>query len=247
MYIDSIRVYQSTDDNAHVGHKHTLGCDPPEYPTKDYIVGNEYRYMRNPPFSYLDKHPLRPVQKGGGECNSDKDCGSHIRHVNLTEVFLNDNNGKSDDDTSSNAPMGRGQCITRDAHMKWFSTSSSPQVCQCNEGFTGPHCLSLDHIDESPSAHDIRMSVSPFTKFETLYLTPFMMFIIGVMAPALIAVLIFTVATKKKQKYVPVHLRPMPVANKTAQGRANDFIPAERAPLSTPGRSDHLSITGRSI
>lgn len=243
MYIDSVRVYQSDDDKAHVGNEHTLGCDPPEYPTRDYIVGHEYRYMRNPPFSYLDKHPMRPVQKGGGECNSDEDCGSHVRHVNLTEVFLNESKATSSDDGSSDTPLGRGQCISQ---TKWFGSTSSSKVCTCNDGFTGPHCLSLDHIDESPSAHNIRMSISPFSKFERFYLTPFMMFIIGVMAPALIAVLIFTVATKKKQKQVPVHLNPMPGANKGTQGRTNDVVAAERVPLTTR-RSDHLSITGRSI
>jgi len=73
--IDSVRVYQSRDDSAHSGNPHTVGCDPPEFPTKEYIKGYEYRYMRNPPFVYDDKHPLRRIKNGGGECVVHEDCG----------------------------------------------------------------------------------------------------------------------------------------------------------------------------
>ena len=73
--IDSVRVYQSRDDDAHSGQPHTVGCDPPEFPTKEYIKGYEYKYMRNPPFVYDDKNPLRSVKNGGGECMTDMDCG----------------------------------------------------------------------------------------------------------------------------------------------------------------------------
>jgi len=75
MKIDSVRVYQSKDDSAHVGKPHTLGCDPVEFPTREFIKGYEYRYMRNPPFVYKDKHPLREVKNGGGDCVVDEDCG----------------------------------------------------------------------------------------------------------------------------------------------------------------------------
>eukprot|EP00957_Ditylum_brightwellii_P146894 11183054-Ditylum_brightwellii.AAC.1 len=40
MKIDSIRVYQSKNDTAHPGNKHTVGCDLPEYPTREYIKGH---------------------------------------------------------------------------------------------------------------------------------------------------------------------------------------------------------------
>ena len=73
--IDSVRVYQSRDDDAHVGQPHTVGCDPVEFPTREFIKGFEYRYMRNPPFVYEDKHPLREVKSGGGSCKVDTDCG----------------------------------------------------------------------------------------------------------------------------------------------------------------------------
>lgn len=75
MKIDAVRVYQSKDDSAHPGGPHTVGCDPVEFPTREYIKGFEYRYMRNPPFVYEDKHPLREVKNGGGECEVDADCG----------------------------------------------------------------------------------------------------------------------------------------------------------------------------
>jgi hypothetical protein len=75
MKIDAVRVYQSKDDGAHPGKPHTVGCDPVEFPTREFIKGFEYRYMRNPPFVYEDKHPLKEVRNGGGECEVDADCG----------------------------------------------------------------------------------------------------------------------------------------------------------------------------
>jgi len=73
--IDSVRVYQSKNDDAHGGQPHSVGCDPPDFPTREFIKGYEYRYMRNPPFVYDDKHPLRSVKNGGGTCKVDHDCG----------------------------------------------------------------------------------------------------------------------------------------------------------------------------
>jgi hypothetical protein len=42
-------------------------------PTREFIKGHESRYMRPVPF--VDKHPLKPVVGGGGECEDDSDCG----------------------------------------------------------------------------------------------------------------------------------------------------------------------------
>lgn len=39
MYIDHVRVYQTTNHSAHVGHPHSLGCDPVQYPSKEWIKG----------------------------------------------------------------------------------------------------------------------------------------------------------------------------------------------------------------
>lgn len=197
MYIDSIRVYQSSDHSAHVGNKHTLGCDPPEYPTKDFIRGHEYRYMRQPPFGFYDKHPLREVQKGGGPCKIDSDCGGHIIKENVTKTYLGGD---------GTATRGRGKCVSPARGL--FGRTS--KTCECNEGFTGPHCLALDHIDNSPSAHDIQNGISPFNKIENMRLTPFMFFIVGVMVPFLLTILIAHVILEKKNKSVsPVTRRPV--------------------------------------
>lgn len=73
--IDAVRVYQSKNHDAHGGQPHSVGCDPPGFPTKEYIKGYEYRYMRPMPFSVDDKHPLRKVKNGGGMCLNDEHCG----------------------------------------------------------------------------------------------------------------------------------------------------------------------------
>ena len=113
MYIDSIRVYQSSNDDAHVGAPHTLGCDPPEYPTKEWIEGHTYRYMRNPPFSYDDKKPLRKVQKGGGACKEDADCGSNVQHVNYTAIYYGQQQDGTSDESTESTPQGRGKCVSK--------------------------------------------------------------------------------------------------------------------------------------
>jgi hypothetical protein len=214
MYIDSIRVYQTQNHDAHVGQAHSLGCDPPEYPTKEWIVGHEYRYMRNPPFVFDDKKPLRfPIQRGGGACVTNDDCGANVaNNVNWTLVYeqqkhqqqkrKSDNPEQQQQDdmgddavrrliesSSSQQGPGRGRCdlagssssssaattTTASFMSSIFSNpnknknnnknadgSTSVGVCSCNNGFTGPHCLSIDHIDDSPSAYELHMKDSPF-------------------------------------------------------------------------------------
>lgn len=74
MLVESVRVYQSPNAEAHSGANHTLGCDPPEFPTREFIAGHEYRYVRRWP-AFDDRHPLKQVAVGGGTCATDHDCG----------------------------------------------------------------------------------------------------------------------------------------------------------------------------
>lgn len=198
MYIDSIRLYQTTNHSAHVGQAHSLGCDPPGYPTKEWINGHEYRYMRNPPFVFDDKKPLRTIQRGGGSCMTDDDCGANVQnHVNWTLLYeqqkqqqnpeqqqqqqqqqdLGDEAGRkmtetlsSSSSSSSQDGPGRGRCVldfssgatTFMSITKPNKKSGDPRVCSCYDGFTGPHCLAIDHVDDSPSAFELHMKDSPF-------------------------------------------------------------------------------------
>jgi len=220
MYIDSIRVYQSNNSDAHVGNNHSLGCDPPEYPTKEYIMGHEYRYMRNPPFVYADKKPLRPIQRGGGACNSDVDCGGHLNNENLTQVFLGEHNNSNTTDRkkerrdpmevlighhyfNKTKPAGRGQCVEKLQMKAMFSSATgvlSDHVCRCNPGYTGPHCLAQVHTDDSPSAHKLRSLDSPFDRIESFQVTPSMMFFCLVLVPFFLAVMITQVCFEKKKR-----------------------------------------------
>jgi len=84
MLIDYIRVYQTTDDDAHVGQPHTQGCDPVDHPTREYIKGHESVYMRSAPF--VDEVPIKPVRRGGGKCESDADCGLAGKCSTLAEL-----------------------------------------------------------------------------------------------------------------------------------------------------------------
>lgn len=65
--IDYIRVYQDTQDPAH-----TLSCDPPEFPTNDFIQENWKDYTFN---SWIKSAPLEPIVHGGGVCSTHVECG----------------------------------------------------------------------------------------------------------------------------------------------------------------------------
>jgi len=199
MYIDSVRVYQSRDPSAHVGANHTVGCDPPEYPTKEWIKGHSYQYVRNPPFSLDDKGlPLKKVQKGGGKCESDNDCGAHISNVNLTKVY------ESLEDKSrrhlEKETKGQGKCVPRSGFggPLFKSSTDAKRVCKCNSGYSGPHCLAQDHIDDTESAYKQKTGTSLFKSIPVIVFTPFLAFgIVGL----LIFVILFAhnEAAKKKQ------------------------------------------------
>jgi hypothetical protein len=63
-------------------------------------------------------------------------------------------------------------------------------VCSCNEGFTGPHCMSLDHVDESPSAYDANHKKSSFLAIHQFEVPLFMMATIVSMSTLLLAFLV---------------------------------------------------------
>jgi hypothetical protein len=200
MYIDHVRVFQSNDADAHVGANHTLGCDPPDYPTKEWIHGHSYRYMRNPPFSLTDKHPLRPVKQGGGSCTSDIDCGGDITDVNLTAVYEQSLvAGRRLESSDINSTVkGRGQCVSS-VSKGIFSRNGLPKrSCLCNKGFTGPNCMTLASFDEAPSAYMLKKGISPFTRISHLQMPGFMMVTLLAMAVLLTSLLLVRVQENKK-------------------------------------------------
>lgn len=224
MLIDSIRVYQSRDPSVHVGGNHTLGCDPPGFPTKEWIDGHSYRYMRNPPFSYEDLKPLRPIQNGGGTCSRDTDCGSDVRHENLTAVYesMVAQGRRARQQWHANKTQGRGVCVDTFKSMV-FSTISG-KVCSCFSGFTGPHCLSLDHVDEAPSAHVLRMRRSPFTAIANFEVPMFFLISIATMLSLLLIVLITRVFNEKKAKMARAHLGNKLMAKTSYRDNSNMTI-----------------------
>lgn len=193
MYIDSIRVYQSRDLSAHVGANHTIGCDPVKYPTKEWIKGHSYQYMRNSPFSYDDKgHPLKKVQTGGGKCDSDDDCGAHISNVNLTEAYeAGDATSRRhlESEASTADLKGRGKCVPRSEFSSplFKASPGAKQVCKCNPGYTSPHCLAQKHIDDTESAYREKMKNSIFNSIPRLYVAPSLLVgLAGILAIAIV-------------------------------------------------------------
>jgi hypothetical protein len=63
--IDYVRVYQAVNES-----KHILGCSPESRPTALFIEGHAKRFMAEG-----EKHVLHPIQRGGGSCKNDGDCG----------------------------------------------------------------------------------------------------------------------------------------------------------------------------
>ena len=201
--------YQSKNDSAHVGNSHTLGCDPPAYPTREWIKGHEYRYMRNPPFSYDDKGPLqRRIQRGGGVCENDFECGSLINSENLTKTYTGESQTerRAEGDTDETS-TGRGRCVERQEFMAMFTTRTAPvtKLCKCNEGFTGPHCLAQLHFDSTPSAMILRTKDSPFHAIQNFQVTPFMLAAVLLLLPFLLVVTVGQAFSKKEVRTTSSH------------------------------------------
>lgn len=222
MYIDHIRVYQSRDPDAHVGAHHTLGCDPPDFPTKEWIIGHEYRYMRNPPFVFKDKHPLRRVQRGGGECTSDADCGGNIRNPNLTALYESSIDGEDIHAKLMHEPSeGRGKCALGLTTGMLISRPTS-RVCSCNPGFTGPHCLAIAHIDDTPSANKIHKGFSPFASIRSFETPRFMLGALIVLFGLLMSLVLTRVFEEKNAR-----------SAKFVQSYGKDPLNDERIPLTS--------------
>uniref|UniRef100_A0A7S1YUS6 GH16 domain-containing protein n=1 Tax=Ditylum brightwellii TaxID=49249 RepID=A0A7S1YUS6_9STRA len=206
MKIDSIRVYQSKNDTAHPGNKHTVGCDLPEYPTREYIKGHEYLYVREPPFSYTDTGPLEKIKVGGGSCQTDEDCGGHL------------------------TPTARGRCTLSSSS---FWRGQPTNKCQCNDGFTGPHCLAVDHNDDTPGVYDMKKKMSLFDHPRAFMWNTDMVIFVGILGGIFVGVLITKMGQRvdaRRKGYTPV-------------GPGESTRPANRGPL----QFEDLIVTGRSI
>jgi len=163
--IDSVRVYQSFDHDAHVGQPHTLGCDPPEYPTRQFIKANQGRYKRSPPWGYEDwfGSMRTTIQKGGASCSVDSDCGG----LNTTDATHNSTKGVPE--TNSTNP-NRGYCGAGWLFVDHVRRRVSNSVCVCNSGFTGPNCLAMDHKDTFPSAYKVAQGKNMFLQMEHFHI-----------------------------------------------------------------------------
>lgn len=247
MYVDSVRVYQSRDDSAHVGQPHTLGCDPVEYPTRGWIKGHSYRYMRNAPFSYSDKGPIKKVQKGGGKCRTDQDCGGHLNDVNLTEVYNTPEESRKTrtlEEMENESIQGRGYCVNIQDFEGMFSSSNKDNnnnailggsICKCNPGYTGPHCLAQEHVDDTVSAFTLRNERTVFTSIPKFHATPFM--IITIAALFIQAIIVACIVTTRRKKSV---------AKEVSMSSSYLSSSASRPPVLHVSMEDS-TITGRSI
>jgi hypothetical protein len=63
--IDHVRIYQNKADPLH-----TVGCNPPDYPTRRYIEAHAFRYK-----TVDDVDVLKPIIRGGSKCHSSDQCG----------------------------------------------------------------------------------------------------------------------------------------------------------------------------
>jgi len=149
MYLDHVRVYQSKNNSAHVGSPHTVGCDPVHHPTKEFILGNEFRYMRDATFGADDKHSLKKkITNGGGKCTDNLDCGGVIK-----------------DGRNSTMKSDRGVCEKGVFANGFFNQNLNASRCKCNDGYTGPYCLADDKYDDEMGAWDLKNENTLFEAF----------------------------------------------------------------------------------
>jgi len=63
--VDYVRIWQNKKDPLQ-----TVGCNPPDFPTRKFILAHEYRYK-----VLTDVHALKEVVAGGGSCKTNGECG----------------------------------------------------------------------------------------------------------------------------------------------------------------------------
>lgn len=237
--IDSVRVYQSKNHSAHVGNPHTLGCDPPEYPTREFIKGYEYRYTRPAPFGVDDKGPLKKIQKGGGSCKTDNDCGANGVISSQDESdSLESRRMSTNDSTSTSFKGGRGVCIPA-TDFYALESKNSGSVCKCEKGFTGPNCLAVDHIDESISAFYLLQEKSIFEHMRKPTVPPFFIAMVSTLLLMLLATVILNVSRKKKKNKL--------AASSFSERDTPNIRPGMKRPEFRASSGDPLVITGRSV
>lgn len=234
MKIDSVRVYQTKNHSAHVGNKHTLGCDPPEYPTAQFIKGYASKFMRGPPFGYADKYPIKKVHSGRGLCFSDIDCGSNRTAFNWTLYTILAANNTNATPAELNATVWNqtktaGYCKPRRSLQAKYPSHPSVGVCVCNEGYTGPYCDTQDHFSTAPSAWEMAKQKNPFSNVVLPKITPLMAVFMLLLVPWLLGVLYMQVVRTKKEKT-----------------EEDPGTPGLRRPLFKVGDNE-LMITGRSV
>ncbi len=69
--IDSVRVYQPSNHR-----KYSVGCNPPNRPTREFIEVNKVVYKQP-----SEDNPLKEIAVGGGICTTNDDCGTSERGV----------------------------------------------------------------------------------------------------------------------------------------------------------------------
>jgi len=163
MEIDYVRVYQALNDS-----KHYVGCSPEHRPTDLFIKGHAKRYM-----AAGQNRVLEPIQRGGGACVKNSDCGSDrsMGSCSLagacvcTESYTGPN---------CKAHAGHDQFDTNKQPSKFRSTYSqfSSLHDQPFEGANTDFCTSLLSFSRSvrnddPEKHDCfgpfsRRRLSPF-------------------------------------------------------------------------------------
>lgn len=226
--IDFVRVYQSHNSSAHPGANHTVGCDPEEFPTKEFIRGHAHIYTRPPPFGYADYHPLKQVVVGGGDCETDTDCGGFPSSEEVIGDNETDTVTPKERKLTSSFSGPRGRCIPG-SQLKNSALHKRVvgRVCECHEGFTGPNCLAEAHSDDTPGAYDLHKK-----KFADIVTPVVPKFLGGVLLVLVAAVLIVVVVSVK---------------SRVRSVRGVTFQQSIKKPEFRGSWDPNLKITGRSV
>ena len=85
----------------------------------------------------------------------------------------------------------KGRCVTATPGLFGIPTSTGKQ-CKCNEGYTGPNCLSADKYNEELGAYELKLKQMKtlFTDRSIPYLTRFHVFIGGMLVGTFIVGLV---------------------------------------------------------
>lgn len=124
----------------------------------------------------------------------------HLDKPSISEEAVEADTGTTKVLSKNPARKPKGQCVKSTSGLFGVAADTGKQ-CKCYDGYTGPHCLSIDKYDDAPGAYELTTATSLFANRARPYLTPSHVFILGALVAMFMLMLVLdTVKRGRKNR-----------------------------------------------